>query len=39
MPETKIPTDEKLAKPHNAYNAISFVLSDRISASNDASCP
>lgn len=39
IPDTKIPTDEKLAKPHNAYRVINFDLSDRASGSMFARAP
>ena len=37
MPEIKIPTLEKLAKPHKAYSNITFVLSVKNSGSNSPS--
>ena len=39
IPETKIPTEEKLAKPHNAYKVINFDLSDKASGSMFARAP
>ena len=39
MPETRIPTEEKLAKPHKAYKVINFDLSDKTPVSKFASAP
>ena len=39
IPETRIPTEEKLAKPHNAYRVINFDLSDRAPGSIFARAP
>ena len=39
IPVTRIPTEEKLAKPHNAYKVISFDLSDNTSDSIFANAP
>ena len=39
IPETRIPTEEKLAKPHKAYRVISLDLSDKTSGSKFARAP
>ena len=39
IPETRIPTDEKLAKPQSAYKVINFDRSDRTPGSIFARAP
>ena len=39
IPETRIPTEEKLAKPQKAYKVINYDLSERTPVSKFASAP
>ena len=39
IPDTKIPTEDKLAKPHNAYKVLNLDLSVRTPGSMFASAP